>query len=168
MANYFWTADPHFQHNMIRIYCNRPFDDIDEHDETIIENWNKTVGVNDFIYVLGDFGWGDCRTIFNRLRGRKYLIRGNHDRNPTLKFPWAWVKDTAMIEVRGHYIWLSHYARRSWNRSFHGSWHLFGHTHGRLGPYGKSLDVGVDAWNFAPVSFDTLQAVFARVGENME
>jgi len=39
-----------------------------------------------------------------------------------------------------------------WDRSHHGSWHLFGHSHGHVTTVGRSLDVGVDAWDFHPVS----------------
>lgn len=141
-------------------YCNRPFTTVGEMDETIIENWNKMVGPSDFIYHLGDFGWwkgGDIQGIFNRLNGQKFLIRGNHDPKGTLRLPWIQVYDTKLIEVRGQYIWLSHYSHRSWNRSFHGSWHLFGHTHGKLSDYGLSTDAGVDCWSFNPVSFDVLK-----------
>jgi calcineurin-like phosphoesterase family protein len=132
-------------------------------DEAMIENWNKLVKPNDFIYHLGDFGFGDCLSIFRRLRGRKYLIKGNHDRNPTLKFDWTWVKDTAMITVNNEYIWLSHYAHRSWNRSFHGSWHLFGHAHGKLGPYAGSMDIGVDGHDFKPWNFDELAPIIEHL-----
>jgi calcineurin-like phosphoesterase family protein len=39
----------------------------------------------------------------------------------------------------------------------HGAWHLYGHSHGALPPYGKSFDVGVDCWNYKPVSFEQVQ-----------
>jgi len=41
-----------------------------------------------------------------------------------------------------------------WDRSNHGSWHLFGHTHGKLKGIGRSLDVGVDCTDYVPLSLD--------------
>ncbi len=41
-------------------------------------------------------------------------------------------------------FFLSHYAHRVWNGSHRGIIHLYGHSHGSLEPYGRSLDVGVD------------------------
>ena len=41
-----------------------------------------------------------------------------------------------------------------WERSNHGSWHLFGHTHGRLKGIGLSFDVGMDCTDFVPLSLD--------------
>ncbi|MEJ7707010.1 MAG: hypothetical protein WKF82_06805 [Nocardioidaceae bacterium] len=57
MAVYF-TSDTHFSHaNIIRL-CNRPFADVDEMDEAIIERWNATVTSADTVYHLGDVALG--------------------------------------------------------------------------------------------------------------
>ncbi len=60
-------------------------------------------------------------------------------------------------------IVLCHYPMREWNQCKRGSWHLFGHVHGRLdhAPLGYSLDVGVDTHDFRPWTFDEIEAVFA-------
>jgi calcineurin-like phosphoesterase family protein len=56
---------------------------------------------------------------------------------------------------------------RSWNKAFHGSWHLYGHVHGRLQrederkPTMLVKDVGVDACDYRPMSFADLQAYMA-------
>ena len=157
MTNYFFTSDTHFFHGNIMKYCQRPFDSVEEMNETIIENWNSVVKKEDFIYHLGDFAMGPLQKtqeVFERLNGRKYLIRGNHDNNSIKQLGWVWVKDTAMIKVYDQYIWLSHYPHRTWNRAIHGAWHLFGHIHNKKAPYWLSFNVGVDAWDFTPISYD--------------
>lgn len=55
MSNTFVTSDVHFGHNNIIKYCNRPFQNSDEMDITIINNWNKIVNPDDEVYILGDF-----------------------------------------------------------------------------------------------------------------
>lgn len=52
---------------------------------------------------------------------------------------------------------------RTWERSYHGSWQVFGHSHGRLEPIGKQWDVGVDNNNFYPVSFDKLSSIMSKM-----
>ena len=60
-------------------------------------------------------------------------------------------------------ITLCHYAMRSWERSHYATWHLYGHHHGKLPPYGLSFDVGVDCWNFYPVSLDQVKEKMATL-----
>ena len=81
MSKTWLTSDPHFWHlNVIR-YCNRPYTTVEEMNEKLILNWNKVVGPDDIVYVLGDFSLASraVETILPRLNGRKKLILGNHD-----------------------------------------------------------------------------------------
>ena len=80
--NIFIIGDPHFWHKNIINYCNRPFATVEEMNETLIKNWNKVVGKQDIVYVLGDFalcGKDRIIEVGRALNGRKRLILGNHD-----------------------------------------------------------------------------------------
>jgi len=81
--NWYTCSDSHFQHSNIIKYCNRPFKDADEMDETIISNWNSVVTDNDIVIHLGDVGFGKDHFIdlVSRLNGYIILLKGNHDRN---------------------------------------------------------------------------------------
>lgn len=82
MIDTWFISDTHFGHKNILEYEKeaRPFDTIEEMNEKIIANWNKTVSPKDLIYHLGDFAFGsDNIAIAGRLNGRKKLILGNHD-----------------------------------------------------------------------------------------
>jgi len=149
----FYTADTHWDHKNIMKHCNRPFGSVHEMNETLIKNWNSVVGVNDTIYHLGDVGFKNTGTILPRLNGRIHLIHGNHD-NSTTKRNNRFITSSPIKEIKigGIKTVLQHYAMRTWNASFHGSMHLFGHSHGRLPPHGLSFDVGVDSWDYMPVS----------------
>ena len=39
----FFTSDTHFYHSNIIKYCNRPFADAQDMNETLIANWNNVV-----------------------------------------------------------------------------------------------------------------------------
>ena len=79
----FFTSDLHLGHeNCIRL-CNRPFSSIEEMDETLIENWNRKITGKDTVYILGDLIYRSQKPpeeYLRRLRGKKHLILGNHDR----------------------------------------------------------------------------------------
>lgn len=78
-----FTSDTHFSHKNIIKYCERPFDDTDHMDETIIENWNSVVAPEDMVYHLGDIALGPIDQSLAkvaRLNGHKIAVLGNHDR----------------------------------------------------------------------------------------
>ena len=78
----YFITDTHFHHSNIIKYCNRPFKDVNEMNETIINNWNNIVTNDDTVYHLGDFCLSsddEIKNIFKRLNGNIILIRGNHD-----------------------------------------------------------------------------------------
>lgn len=78
----FFTSDTHYGHANVIKYCNRPFRDIVEMREVLINSWNAAVGPADLVYHLGDFSFHEreVATVLPRLNGRKILILGNHDK----------------------------------------------------------------------------------------
>ncbi|QIJ77510.1 metallophosphoesterase [Methylobacterium sp. NI91] len=164
----FFTADTHFGHAGILHACRRPFSSIAEHDALLVEAWNATVKPGDTVYHLGDFALGPVEAaeqIFRRLNGRKCLVAGNHDRR-NRKLGWAEVHDGIReISVEGRHVVMCHYPLRAWSRSFRGSLHLYGHTHGTLPGTTQSSDVGVDVWGYRPVSLtDIIDAMALAEG----
>ena len=149
-----FTADTHFGHRNIIRLCERPFSSLEEMDETLIHNWNSRVGNNDEIYVVGDFSYrGDVglKATFNRLKGKKHLVVGNHDSEEAIGLDWESVSHRLMIR-RGDYSYLlHHWPEREWDGFYKGTYHVFGHVHGRIPGFGRSVDAGVDAHGYFPV-----------------
>jgi len=81
MSNIFFIADTHWNHSNIIQYCNRPFSNVEEMNKTMIDKWNAKVKTDDIVYHLGDFGFGDIRSIIKQLNGKIILIVGSHDKN---------------------------------------------------------------------------------------
>jgi calcineurin-like phosphoesterase family protein len=56
-------------------------------------------------------------------------------------------------------ITLSHYAMMTWASSVHGSWQLYGHSHGRMPEsiYRYSFDVGIDVWGYVPIPIEAVK-----------
>jgi len=161
-----FTSDTHFGHANIIRFCDRPYANVEEMNEAFITNWNEHVKYTDDIYHLGDFSFErKPENTARRLNGNKHLILGNHDKKnhvAALQPFFCWIKDTYELKAAGHRFWLSHYAHRTWRHNYKGVIHLYGHSHGELEDYGKSTDVGVDAWDYKPVHIDTIIKMMAK------
>lgn len=162
----YFTADTHFGHANILKYCERPFSDVDEMDKTLIKNINKTVKVNDSLYILGDFAWKYPKLYREQINCKKvFIVLGNHDKQ--LNFPgFEWVKDYHFMKVnlpenKHQKIAMFHYPMMTWDCRSHGSWHLYGHVHGRdlNRPNELMLDVGVDVHNYTPISLYDIEKI---------
>lgn len=155
-----FTSDLHLGHANIIKYCKRPFTTVDEMNSKLIQNWNALVKPQDSVYVIGDFAFSRTPApLFDALNGGKHLIKGNHDSQETLRLNWNFVKDVYELRYKDINVWLSHYPHRTWPRSHHGAIHCYGHMHSHNETaWGKSLDVGVDAWNYSPISIDQVIA----------
>lgn len=166
----FFTADHHFGHGKIIGLCARPFTDVEEMNEAMISTWNQTVGRRDDVWHLGDFafrGGADFKAgIFSRLNGRKRLVVGNHDDKATLSLPWSDPPvQLARVAAEGVRLVLCHYGLRVWPGLHRGAIHLYGHSHGRLPGSSLCLDVGVDSWNYRPVSVHEILRHTATMAE---
>lgn len=78
----FFTSDSHFGHrNILDLGRGRPFATIQEHDEALIENWNRVVTASDTVWHLGDFSLSVAvmEAVIPRLHGHRILVAGNHD-----------------------------------------------------------------------------------------
>jgi calcineurin-like phosphoesterase family protein len=163
MSKVWFASDQHFNHNNIIKYCNRPFVNLEEMHKTFILNHNAVVKPEDEVYHLGDFAFKNHKQYLRQLNGTHYLIKGNHEGNDWKDAGFKWCREVATIKVEKEFIFLSHYAHRVWNRAHYGVYHAFGHSHGGMPDYCRSCDVGVDAWNYKPVSMDQLILRFKDV-----
>ena len=165
----YFISDTHFYHTNIIRYCNRPFKNIEEMNETIINNWNSIVTNHDIIYHLGDFCLSsdeEIKNIFNRLNGNKILIRGNHDRKPVKFYENLGFKvlTHAPIILNEYQLMLSH-VRLPNTKIPDGYINLHGHIHNKkinddnitnIYSESKHINLSVDVTNFKPISLDKI------------
>jgi calcineurin-like phosphoesterase family protein len=175
-----FTSDTHFGHANIIQYCNRPYTSLSEMDDVLVTNWNQIVRPNDMVYHLGDFTLGgekEAAPYFARLNGRISILPGGHDKGWLSKDEYTSKSGhsivilpplvTIKLQIPGlsqsQIIVLCHYAMRVWDRSHYGSWQLYGHSHCNLPQHLKSLDVGVDCWDYCPVSLEQVTEEMGKV-----
>lgn len=85
MIDVWFTSDTHFGHKNILKYEKeaRPFDNIYEMNEAIIDRWNGVVKPRDIVYHLGDVSLSkNSLPLLEKLNGHKRLVMGNHDVYP--------------------------------------------------------------------------------------
>ena len=162
MGNIFFTADPHYSHRNIIRMSRRPFDDVDDMNQTMIRNHNSVVSNDDDVFIIGDFMWSskvaETNDLLGKLRGRKHLIVGNHDRKPVCAASgWASTSSYKEISIDNRKVVLFHYPILEWNGYWHNGLHVHGHVHGNMKPYHeRALNAGVDVNGFIPVTLQTL------------
>lgn len=172
----FLTADLHFGHEGMCVFTRpggsklRPFKDTFEMDETLIDNWNKTVCKDDKVYVLGDV----CMKpkflhLIGRCQGVKVLIKGNHDIAKPNQY-LSYFKDIRAYWQLGRCI-LSHVpvhpgSLGRWTANIHGHLHA-----GRVLQEGKTIEdpryfcVSVEHTNYTPILLDD---VLKRIKEEQD
>jgi len=178
--NYWFTADFHLNHWNIVKYTGRFFKSLKQMNETLIKNFNERVKENDQTFFLGDFcfknsiggkaGEGlpqNAEYFIKQLKCRNIIfIKGNHDRNNSLKTSI----EKVVIKLGGERINLVHNPAHfdpDYNIN------LVGHVHqlwkfkriltnlNKRG-YVDLINVGIDCWKFRPVSFEEILKEYSR------
>jgi calcineurin-like phosphoesterase family protein len=183
--NVFLTSDSHFFHENIIHFSHRPFNNVDEMNSVMIDNWNSKVPPDGLVFHLGDFAWGGYpkwREIREQLNGEIILIEGNHDRKnltSTGKLLFSDVVQQMRICIENRPVWLNHFPFLCYSgtyRDFKGlEFQAYGHVHsghyaGNSGKDSNRLsvcfptqyDVGVDNNEFAPISWHELNEKIIR------
>jgi calcineurin-like phosphoesterase family protein len=178
--NLWLSSDLHIGHFNVIEYSGRPFSSSSEMTEALINNWNSVITKESTAIICGDLTLSTNRKyveeIIYRLNGDIHLVIGNHDKwlkHSILKERFSSVGDMLEINVstkenKSQQLIACHYAMQSWPRSHHGSWHVYGHSHQRTPVSYHSplaINVGVDAWNYMPVSYEQIEKIMKESGE---
>lgn len=175
MTELFFTADWHLFHNNIIKYCNRPIKNIMQMQQHMIYEHNQVVKPESTVWHLGDVTLlsaefvGRTRKWVNKFNGTKHLVLGNHDIWGATKYERAGFSTihTAMwFERDGIKFYLAHDpAIYTVIQNDPNTVLLCGHVHQlfqHLLPDKRVINVGVDAWNFKPVSYNTILNLLKR------
>lgn len=164
-----FTSDMHYFHAKIIEYCQRPFFSVETMNTMMVANWNYAINDDDTVYVIGDVSFGtteETQAILAQLVGRKVLVLGNHDKGRTklqwMRLGFEQVVDFMDIQLGRFTPTLCHYPDNPATGHFlrlPSSNHqplLCGHVHDRWKVRGKTINVGVDVWDFTPVSEEVI------------
>ena len=164
MAKTFLIGDTHFGHSNILTFKKkdgtmlREFENIHEHDERLIYNWNRVVSPEDKVYHLGDVGFKNftyLELVLKRLNGSKVLIKGNHDNFKLSQYAQLF-KDVRGSHQLDKFI-LSHIPLHPdslyrWKACIHG------HLHDNSLDDPKYYNVSAEKINLTPIDFEVIRA----------
>ena len=171
-----YTSDLHFGHKNIIQLEKRPFENLADMHSQLISNWNSVVEPDDDTWIVGDFIGGqkihseEVRKIVSQLNGRKHLVLGNHDSDSFKVWTWqdlgfASVHTVCKVEEYNDEVWLAHhpdarerYGLPDYVTLFHGHTHSEGGMVSMSECGGCTINVGVDIWNFIPVTFEQIRS----------
>jgi calcineurin-like phosphoesterase family protein len=169
MAKTWFIFDTHFNHaNMLKFKRAdgtrlRPFANIEHHDTTLFDNWNKNVQWGDLVYVGGDFFAGkQAPRYIHQLNGKKILIKGNHDKASLSLYSSIFEDVVSVVGLREHKIIVSHYPIHRTSLLGAYAYNFHGHTHSALvkAPDGtpdlRYINGCVEHTNWAPVDLEWL------------
>jgi len=112
------------------MHDKRPFSSVLDMDTYMISAWNNRVTSQDEVYILGDLAFGtaqDLSALLSVLKGKLYLVRGNHDRHFESRFEL--ITDYLEVVDNKWKLVCSHYPMICYNGQFRGAYMLFGHIH---------------------------------------
>lgn len=155
--NEFWISDTHLGHDPIIVKMGRDyFSSMDEHDGTIIEGINSTVGRLDRLWIQGDFAWhGKACKYRSQIRCKNIgFVIGNHDKPDEIRKAFGGFFVDRLVRKfgpNGEPLVMYHYPIMFWDRCHRGGFHTYGHLHTNqealmnyLFPQRRSLEVSVD------------------------
>lgn len=192
--NIYFTSDTHFGHENIIKFCGRPFNNCEEMNRVLIENWNNKVPEDGLVFHLGDFGWGGYqyyKNIRNQLNGKIILIKGNHDFKNGCQSQSQYnelfesTSQQLYIEIEGRKIYINHVPFLCYGGMYRSKdslvYQLFGHIHtSTIAKRNKGkdfercldlllptqYDVGTDFNDFSPISWKELDRKIKEQIEN--
>jgi len=165
MNESFFISDLHLNHrklvepNAITGERYRPFETIEEMNETIINNINSVVTDKDKLYILGDvvFQKASSEHLLARIKGNKRLVLGNHDEMGQNSY---YLKYFHEITVWKHFDHLgfvcSHIPMHPSQFRGEAILNLHGHVHKDSLNDLRYMNVCVEKTGYAPVHLDTI------------
>lgn len=160
--NLFFISDLHMGHEKL-IKNLRGFSSVEEHDNLIIENWNRRVNKRDVVWVLGDLTMENNNYDFlDKLNGIKFVVLGNHDKpnhvNDLLK---KVNKVGGMVKLGKYSVVLTHCPIHE-SEIDRFKLNIHGHVHEHTLPDNRYFNVSCEAINYTPIS---ISEIFSKLNQ---
>lgn len=171
-----FIADTHFFHANILKFLGkdgktrlRNYNSLDEMHNDMIAKWNASIGVNDYVYHLGDVTFQyhkSFQELMWSLKGHKRLIVGNHDK----------LKQKGLLKHFDKVMFWHGFKEQNFTASHmpllltslrDGAFNVHGHIHGRKMEDPHYINVSVEVRDYSPVHMDTILKEIAEVNQSI-
>lgn len=177
MSEVFFISDLHLgQRNILTFNRDdgsrlRPFKDLDEMHDAIINGWNSVVQNGDKVYVLGDVAFNkNSLRLLEEMKGSKRLVKGNHDLFKIRLYLEYFKEVYGVRQING--VWLTHvpmHTQSVYSDRVLGNVH--GHLHGKpvirnttvlkpAMPDPKYINASVESLDYVPISMTEVEEKF--------
>lgn len=114
------------------------------------------------VYHLGDVAFGGVKTLekLSRLNGLKRLVMGNHDRYPTAEYLKYFEKLYGAVTYKG--MIMTHVPVHP-HQFYRYKGNIHGHLHHNVMPDERYINVSLERWNMAPVSYDFIRTLIDQL-----
>lgn len=175
------TADLHLSNIINRTISLRGFSNPQEHTQYIRNIINSTIkSKSATLYILGDIGFKDeDEELIKFIRSLTPIVKvsvGNHDKEKQLRKLWQMgviqdCKQAYKIRWNDNLFHLQHLPLLEWEGFYQDAFHCFGHTHGKIKPFLRAMDIGLDANNMQIMNlYDVMnmRKIYHNIDENRE
>lgn len=168
MRKTFITSDTYFGREEIIKIAKRPFKNVQEMNEVLIEKWNNVVSEDDVVYHLGNFAWDPltAESVISELNGEIRFIKGQYD-DALLEIvdyiegieilPGDIIIDSELKAV------MSHWPLEEWQGKSNDIFHYHGATLKDLKTNMDKMNrvnVCCDNWRYTPQDIESLHLMF--------
>jgi len=149
----------------------RPFSDVQEMNNHMIDTWNSVVTEDDHVYVLGNLAWDPITAdeVVGQLNGTIHLVKGEFDEATNSvadlhEYKLNIFDGDIHVDDR-HKLVLSYWPLREWHNkrkgyqsviSFNGAKYKSNHKE-------NLINVNCDNWSFKPVELQKIKDLFTDI-----
>ena len=170
----FVTSNQQFgRKGAIRAY-KRPFIDTGDMDLQLINIWNSVVGIDDIVYVLGNFAWDPetLEVVVKSLNGNIIVISGEHDNAARDIAEMSGIVDidflyNAIEEHPEANVVMSYWPLSEWPRKSKGTYSIIGYPakEHKTNHKTRVINCACDLWDFKPIEVSKIIELLDEVNQ---
>lgn len=157
--------------NAIKKY-KRPYANVDEMNDAMIQLWNSQVSTSDIVYHLGNFAWDPktAQDALTKMKGRIFLMPAEIDDALMVLAQKGLLPEhcslmNRILPIDSHKCNMSYWPMLDWPNKNKGYWSIIGHPDKKYksNPATKVINVSTDLWGHKPQNLQRVLELFSDI-----